>query len=350
MNSTFNSITNNREIPYIHLVRVVACIMVVMLHSIHQPAFYAPNTLLDKLYTIFVGDVTMSCVPLFFMITGVLILPIKQPEYLSFYHKRIPRVLYPLLVWGVIYAILPYLLGIQDLNTTWKELILSPIKAPREIGGILWYLFVLIGLYLFLPFLNPDIFTNQKKMRFYLLLWLVATVIFDLRRWNDELLGATFKTKVDLMYYFGGFIGYLILGKYLYNNRLQYRGGGGKKQEYTIIIILFIGSFLFRRIFSTNNFLSFTSVMITVSIFLFLQRVKINVQSKFYTLIKNISTLSFGIYLCHMVIFKCITERIYYTIEANWYIQTAVMILTFLGAYLLTLILDKLPFKKYIIG
>ena len=340
--------TNHREIPYIHLIRVVACFLVVTLHSIHQASFYSPTTLTAKLFNIFVGDITMACVPLFFMITGILILPIKDSDYISFYHKRIPKVLYPLLVWGIIYAILPFLLGLQDLSTTWKELILSPIKAPSKIGGILWYLFVLIGLYLFLPFLNPDLFSNKKKMRLYLILWLIASFILDLKQWNDELLGANYKAKISLIYYFGGFLGYLILGNYLHN-RLK-GGKNNNKYEYTIIILLFIGSFLCKRIFSAGNFLSFSSVMITISIFLFLQRVKIKIQSKIYALIKNISALSFGIYLSQMIIFKCITEKIYYNIGAQWYIQIVVIILTFLGAYILSWLLSKFPFKKYVIG
>lgn len=353
MNSTLKSI-ENREIPYIHLIRVVACILVIATHSIYQPTFYFPDTLAAKLYTIFMGDVTIACVPLFFMITGALILPIRQPDYQSFYHKRIPRILYPLLVWGVIYAILPYLLGLQDSETTWRELILSPIKAPSKIGGILWYLFVLIGLYLFLPFLNPDIFTNKKKMRFYILLWLIAVIIFDLRQWNDKLLGDLLgareflKTKIDLIYYFGGYMGYLLLGNLLNNKFLNQKNNNNK--IYIYILILFISSSIFRRIFSTDTSLSFSTVMMATAIFLLLQRVKLNIKSKFYALIKNISKFSFGIYLCHIAIFKCITESIYNIIGTEWYMQNIIIVLTFVGAYLFTILLSKLPFKKYIIG
>lgn len=75
-------LSSHTEIPYIHLIRVVACFLVVTLHSIHQASFYSPTTLTAKLFNIFVGDITMACVPLFFMITGILI-PIKDSDNIS---------------------------------------------------------------------------------------------------------------------------------------------------------------------------------------------------------------------------------------------------------------------------
>lgn len=339
----------NKEIAYIHLIRVIACFLVVSCHSMANLNFFPPSEFSEKLFVFLSSNVNMSCVPLFFMLTGILILPIKQPDTFSFYQKRIPRVLFPLLFWGIVYSLLPYLLGLYDCGTMWKELLLVPIKAPGMIGGILWFLFVMIGLYLILPFLNPDIFSNQKKMMIYLSLWFVASIVFDLRRWNDELLGATFKTKVDLFYYFGGFLGYLLLGNYLHHKYYQ-KTNLNKRKLYLIIFILFISSIIFKKVFSTNNFLSFTSIMITISIFLFLQQIKLNTQSKYYRVLKKISELSFGIYLSHMVIYKCITEDIYYQIGSEWYIQISVIVLTFISAYLFTLLLSKLPFRKYIIG
>lgn len=77
---------------------------------------------------------------------------------------------------------------------------------------------------------------------------------------------------------------------------------------------------------------------------------KFNVPNgKLYSVIKNISNLSFGIYLSHMVIFRLLTINIYSYSTAP-FTQITVMTLTFIGAYILTLVLSKVPYSKYIIG
>ena len=67
------------EIPYIHTIRCIACIMVVMLHTLPNFTIYGDDLLYKNLVYIF----TKPCVPLFFMLTGILLLPIKD-DYITF--------------------------------------------------------------------------------------------------------------------------------------------------------------------------------------------------------------------------------------------------------------------------
>lgn len=104
------------------------------------------------------------------MITGALLLPVRG-EISAFYKKRISRVFWPFLIWSVIYNLFPWFTGLLGLN---PEIILdffpySGEEAARQslnvsLGYIaemplnfslldvhMWYIYLLIGLYLYLP-------------------------------------------------------------------------------------------------------------------------------------------------------------------------------------------------------
>jgi len=203
-----------KDIPWIHGVRVLACVMVVMLHSL-PPIYEFECEGADLSFLMMVSAFTRPCVPLFFMITGYLILPYKQDNALGFYKKRIPRVFFPLMFWGMIYAVLPFFLGMYDSYVMMKELLLSPFKMPVRIGAILWYLFILIGIYLFIPFLSREIYEDRKLITSYLCLWFVSSLVFVLKYYEKELLGQCLLHQFDMLIYFSGYFGYLLLGYYI---------------------------------------------------------------------------------------------------------------------------------------
>jgi surface polysaccharide O-acyltransferase-like enzyme len=218
---------SHKDIPWIHLLRVLACLMVISVHC--QTA--AGNFTVDELtrhFDMLVTAATKPCVPLFFMITGYLILPYRNGDDVkTFYKKRIPRVLFPLLVWGAVYAVLPYILDMCSITEMWKELVLSPIKAPTYIGGIMWYLFILIGIYLAIPFLTERIYTNRKMLELWLAIWFVTSIVFMIKLFVPDILGQNkYVDNFDLTVYFCGYMGYVMVGYYL-SQYVPNIGGGG---------------------------------------------------------------------------------------------------------------------------
>ena len=204
------------EIPYIHVVRALACVMVVCLHSLPAPELCVSEGM-DASFMHIVRVLTKPCVPLFFMITGVLMFPYEGgTDFANFYRKRIPRVLYPLLFWGVVYAILPFLLGMCDLSSMLCELVMSPVMCPSQIGGILWYLFILIGIYLIIPFISQNVYQDKKMIKVYLFVWLASSVILVFKPVFPTLLGQNvWEQNFDMTIYFSGYFGYLFAGYYL---------------------------------------------------------------------------------------------------------------------------------------
>src|SRR6478735_4906834 len=98
------SISEAQRIGWIDSVRVLACFLVVVSHS--TDAFVqTPDGSVDGVAAFFVGGVR-ACVPLFVMISGALLLPMRGTAQ-EFFKRRLSRVIVPFLIWGVVLAVLP---------------------------------------------------------------------------------------------------------------------------------------------------------------------------------------------------------------------------------------------------
>ena len=61
------------------------------------------------------GSMLRACVPLFVMITGLLLLPVKMTMK-EFYTKRLMRILIPFLIWSVLYNLFPWVTGLLGIS------------------------------------------------------------------------------------------------------------------------------------------------------------------------------------------------------------------------------------------
>ena len=114
MDSTLNP-TQKTHIVWLDVVRLVAMFTVVCCHSADPFNFYPgepPANIAEiKWWGAVYGSLLRPCVPLFVMITGALLLPVKG-EVAPFYRKRIGRVFWPFLIWSVIYNLFPWITGL----------------------------------------------------------------------------------------------------------------------------------------------------------------------------------------------------------------------------------------------
>lgn len=335
-----------QEIPYIHLMRVIACILVVTLHCLPNTSYVIEG--MDGVFRQIIIYLTHPCVPLFMMITGVLLLPFKDSNVKSFYRKRLSRIIFPLAIWGVIYSILPFLLGIETIAQMKHNLLFLPITYPTEMGGILWYLYILVGIYLIIPFLRPSTFENRYQMLLFIICWIIASGITTLKQYFPFVWGMTPACKFDSFLYFSGYLGYLFLGKYLHEISF-------KKKRTLLLFFLYVMAlcsvYAFKKL--TGNyyidFLHIPILFLSGCSFLLIKNISINTSTKIYTKIKKLSSLTFGIYLSHIVIYRSLTVHLY-LLSTSPLMQLLVMVLTFIGAWILTKLISLLPFKKYIIG
>ena len=153
-----------REKNYnMELLRVMACVMVVCIHvTNYYSRGYGEISNASYVFSIIVNGVCRLAVPLFFMISGFLLLPevllIKKSV------RRAWNTLCVLVIWSGIYYIWNQIYREKgyDFSLVFEE----PVKKH------LWFLYAILGMYVALPFLQcmvknmPDLL-----MRYFVLLW-----------------------------------------------------------------------------------------------------------------------------------------------------------------------------------
>ena len=201
MNQPIAINTTRKHVVWLDVVRLVAMFTIVCCHSADPFNFYPgePPANIDeiKFWGAAYGAFLRPCVPLFVMITGALLLPVRG-EISAFYKKRISRVFWPFLIWSVIYNLFPWFTGLLGLN---PEIILdffpySGEEAARQslnvsLGYIaemplnfslldvhMWYIYLLIGLYLYLPVFSAWVEkASQRAKLMFLLAWGVTLLL-----------------------------------------------------------------------------------------------------------------------------------------------------------------------------
>jgi len=204
-----NDINESERESWVDFVKVTAIFLVVLLHSA-APWVYRYGLIADFDWQVgnIIDSATRVSVPLFFMTTGYLLL--SKPIYLkTYFNKRVKRIALPWLAWSIIYLI--YKSSRSDSLITISEGLLAFING--DIYFHFWFLYTLIGLYLFIPviswFLEAEL---QKRSLYFLTLWLISISIFPfLNAFSRNITNFEIKFAVDLSM-FGGFTGYIIAG------------------------------------------------------------------------------------------------------------------------------------------
>ena len=132
--------------------RWLAAVAVVMLHGaatvVSDPAAYGSGAwLAANLY----DSAARWCVPVFVMISGALLLDPERPQDARrFYSRRVARICAPLLFWTLFYLL--WRTALDWIDDGRLDLSFWPRKlAHGEPYYHLWYLYMIVGLYLFAP-------------------------------------------------------------------------------------------------------------------------------------------------------------------------------------------------------
>lgn len=156
-----------REKNYnLELLRIIACFFVVCIHvSNYYCRGYAEISKSSYLFAVLIDGICRIAVPLFFMISGALLLP-EAPD-LKKNIRRIRRMLVVLVVWSIVYYFWNQWYRGEDYD--FVMILNRPVKLH------LWYLYVLIGIYLILPFLQKMVQNLSRGLLWYFVgLWVAA--------------------------------------------------------------------------------------------------------------------------------------------------------------------------------
>jgi surface polysaccharide O-acyltransferase-like enzyme len=360
-NQTLKSMQNSRNYG-LDILRVLSSYLVI---QVHTGEFYyigsnnAVQTGDGPFWVGLLNSIARTAVPLFVMISGYFLLPIKE-EMTPFFKKRFTRVVVPFVIWCALYAIYGALRG----QSTWAEAATNILHIPVNYGtevGHLWYVYMLIGLYLFAPIISPWITSsNRKGMEFYLVIWAISLCLPYIHVIFPSVLGECFWNHTPLLYYFSGFLGYMILAAYIKKYMFD------KNPTYTLLAILLIavgyaitaGGFIARLnaptvpdLELTWGFESINVAMMSMGIFLLLKNMPMPSSTSVVTrVLMDVSKLSYGIYLVHIMLLNFYYGLLNPMIEIVWIKIPIIAFSTFITSYLVIKLLAFLPKSKYIVG
>lgn len=197
--------------------RWIAAFAVVMLHSAAQPvsdagAFGSTDWLAANLY----DSAVRWCVPVFVMVSGALLLDSSRPQDArGFYQKRAMRICAPLVFWTLFY------LCWRTLLDWWDDGRIDVSFWPRKIAEgapyyHLWYLYMIVGLYLFAPGVRALYQRSQPAAR---RLWVSAVL-------GIAILDALYRQAADVgpgffLTWFLPYLGYFLAGRMIYEGELR---------------------------------------------------------------------------------------------------------------------------------
>lgn len=275
------------------------------------------------------GSLVRPCVPLFVMLTGVLSLPVKSSME-SFCKKRISRVFFPFVLWSVIYYLTPWFTGLMGFDSSavhhlfcWAESDCQSLadglslvaKIPYSFSYIashMWYIYMLIGLYLYLPVFSAWVERATKRQKeIFLVMWACSTMLPYFNEYVSQYaFGTCTWNSFGLFYYFAGFSGYLLLGHYM-----QHYVKWGWIRTLVVAVPLLVAGFAITyagyshimalaertpeqiELFWTYN--TPNVAMMTVAFFLLALKVYILPNSTTARMLANLTKCGFGIYMVH---------------------------------------------------
>jgi len=329
------------RIEWISNIKALSILMVIFLHSA-SPLFYSYGIIKTSYWNItnFYDSLVRSAVPLFLMASGFLVLG-KDKKILEFINSFLIRLVVPFLFYSLIYSI---------INKT----SLVNIFDPGKICYHFYFVPIIFTLYICYPIISKWIKqASNLEIIIFLALWIFSAIIPSLADFQFFKLGN--------ISFFGGFLGYPILG-YLIGNKNYLNNILSKRLIIiTSIIIYFLGfivtffmtSLIVRESGVYNDkfygYLTPNVLMMAIGIFLFLKEGNFILKNNILIVIRNfLSEHSYGIFFLHPLILG----KLYFIHQEGSPIYTDLIIFVF-GATitgLIVFIMSKMPLLKKIIG
>ena len=151
-----------KRIAFLDYVRVFACFLVMLVHAsenyygaVGSTDMVGPQAFLqneaDRLWVSIYDGFSRMSVPLFMIVSAYLLAPMKKGQSCwEFYRKRFLRIMPPFIFFMVLYSTLPMLWGQIDGEQSMNDLSRIWLNFPM-LAGHFWFMYPLIGLYLFIP-------------------------------------------------------------------------------------------------------------------------------------------------------------------------------------------------------
>ncbi len=348
------------RIIFLDYLRVIACFMVILVHACEfyylgdgGVVFADPG---DRAWVAWIDGALRESVPLFVMASSFLLVPISG-SVREFFRRRFTRVFVPFLIWSVLYAVLPVVLGTVEGEIPQRLGRLA--YTFNDDSGHLWFIYMLIGVYLTMPIISPWLAqVSRHGEEAFLAVWFVSTFWGYLQPALGNIWGKALWNDFHALYYFSGFIGYVVLAHYIrehvrWNMRttlavslpliaVGYAVTGGLFYEHTGI------SNDYSYAEQSWNFCTANVAMITAGCFLLMRHISYT-GKWLYSPVRSISRMSYGIYLMHIFVLGFVYQWLSPMLPTPAAIFS-IGIVTFAACCLISRALYCIPGTKWLLG
>ena len=342
-------------IAYADIARILAAFSVVLLHTGGVRLISVPIHSVQFLWAAFFDCITRWSVPLFVMLSGMLFLDKnKNIKIKTIYTKNILRMVTAFLFWSYIYNLYTAYASGNGI----KESFVIALKNVHNGAFHLWFIFVIIGLYIVVPFVKrmTENMTKREAEYFIILSMLVTFVPKTLSSFEVFAPYLSYINKFEINYA-AGYVGLFVAGWYINNFEHSKLFSG---VVYALGYLGFAYMYLCTVYFSSvkgmvvDEFMSFKSISAFLMAMAVLLALKHACRGKTFKR-KTLSTIAFysrytfGIYLVHEMFLNISSAKGWFVLESMPYIGIPIeAVIIFTLSLIVTGILAWLPLGKYI--
>ena len=345
---------------YFDYLRIAATLAVVVLHVAAKGLYLSEVGSFNWHVVNIYDSITRWCVPIFVMISGSLFLK-REFKIKDIIGKYALRIVTAFCFWSMIYTVYYAITADEDVTIT--KFIGMFIRGEYH----LWFCFMIVCLYLIVPFLKKFV-DDPILVKYFLILCFLFAIVFNsvnpllrtISNISQDIYSACVSALKDTnMLFVCGYVLYFVGGYYLSKIEI-------KKSIRLIIYILGLVGFAATAYFTAtasikadelvithyNNF-SWNVLLEALALFVF---AKYNLNFAFKSerinnLVSGVSKCSFGAYLVHIVILYILMTKNINAFIFNPVLATPVVsIVIFLIALCISAVIHKIPFlNKYIV-
>ncbi len=341
---------------WIEILRIAACFAVVLLHVSSMQFHSVPVDTLEWQALNFWNSVTRFAVPVFFMISGLLYLdPFKKVSISDLYKKYIGKLFVCYWFWLLFYGawnVIVYFELRMAPGALIKEIFKTAILSPP---AHIWYLPALIGLLIVCPVLK--LITEKENMQ--LLFYCIAVFLFFgiLKNtvqlfqlpYGDLISSVLNSIPLEML---TGWSGVFLLGYFLGKQELSKQGEKGLYLAGLLSVFAAVLLNAHRSLSSgtagndyCNNLTLFPCIFAAAVFVFFKRKLQMKGTDRYNRLILMVSRCTLGIYILHPCWIDIFEKAGITGISLNpWFMVPVLGILVFVGSWIVTLLLKKIPY------
>lgn len=345
---------NKDRLIGLDLLKIVSAFMIILIHS--SANIYNNHAVGTSVWFsgVILNTIPRFAVPTFLMISGALLLKNNMKP-----RNALRKALYAgvaLVVWSISYILAKKIL--------WNEgnIIYDILSIPFKIGpsGHLWYGYLIVWIYIFLPVLKSLYDAMNEKLRLYFVLFgLFVPGVLDGVISCFSIDGVILE-RPTFIYIHLGYIAIIFLGRTIYENR-------NKIGVFTAILFSVVGFAITTIVsveISKKNGTSvhtfffetqISNVMYATGVMLLFSKIKLkNSNGLIRNGIIRLSKLSLGIYFSHSLLMWAIGESIdiggiHLNIGNSIFECIAFVCITFIGTVIMIAPLANIPYLKKLV-